>query len=200
MEDTYNFGKEMKNMNLLKETNFEQIKGIIESNEFHNFQNQIHEQLGIIHREYRFKLEPFKRDKDGFRTQTLAHVYFPEYKDVAEITFYTETIQDMIKGLFCRIPSTEAFDEIVSIFLKLALVHEIIHILQFEEQRITKESMRHENSFMYGEGPLEADVSTRIKGIFRQMGGFSEEVMKVINSGKSLDNDSAEKLNDLYQK
>ena len=80
----------------------------------------------------------------------------------------------------------------MEVFTKFALVHELEHIQQFQQGRLTKDIIDHENDLSYENRPLEIEANTVANNIISSYGVFEERISEHIYSNTAVDNNSAQ--------
>ena len=139
--------------------------------------------------------------KDLKKTETNASTRFKSnYSQVEKIIFYTEAIKENIENKFGRISHKKnIINKIVDIFIKNALVHELVHIQQFKNWKLTKKTIYEEKELDYKKINLEIEAESISKQFMSSYGKFEKEVIEYISSNKSFDNLAMDEIIPIYR-
>ena len=159
--------------------------------------------LDIQEVKYYITTEDIASDSGGFKKpETNASTRFQSnYSQVEKIIFYTEAIKENIENKFRRISyEKNIINKIVDIFIKNTLVHELVHIQQFKNGKLTKKIIDEEKELDYKKRSLEIEAESIAKQVMSSYGEFEKEVMEYISSNKSFDNLAMDEIIQIYMK
>lgn len=178
------------------------IDEFIKSEEFIIFKKEIEKELCITGLAYKINIEDLARSCEGYveMERKASTIFSKEYSDVEEIIFYDESIEKYIKNKFSRLEYNEVvFKEIIKVYLKFILVHELVHIHQFKRGKLTKEIVNKEKRLPYKDRTLEKEADKNAKSIISSLGRLEEQLVESF-SKSSIDNSDIEKILDNFNK
>ena len=117
----------------------EELKEVIFSYEIKNFKEEIINYLEIKNVNIEINCRKFKIDSDGYgNLNTKAEFLYKE----DEIVFYTKAIERYIEtkfDIYDNQVNRDFYERMVYIYIKMILVHELVHVQQFERGILTQE-------------------------------------------------------------
>lgn len=184
------------------ETSPEEIVEIIISKAFNDFHLSIKEELDILDLVYNIEIENYQKDKHGYGDERILASMLPDskWKNTKSIIFYTESISNYIKKSFSRIYNEEVFKETVNICIRYLLVHELIHVLQTSQGRLTKEIFEESKKTPYEKRDFEIEADLRAIEIMRRYGEFALKICNMVKLRQGLDNESVKILMNSFGK
>lgn len=183
------------------EIKIEEIEKIIESNDFKKFKNCIEKKLDI--KDVIHEIKDISTYEDGYnKPNTNASTIFADnYSKVEKIVFYSEAIKKNVEDKFMKVSCyKKIFCKILNIFIKNALVHELIHVWQFENGRLNKEIIEKEKEIDYEGKSFEIEAKDMAKQIISSYGEFEKEIMDYVTSNKPFGNNDLQKIIEFYSK
>lgn len=177
------------------------IERMIKSEDFKCFKKHIETVIGIKNDIYEIVIENVAYDESGLPNEEVnARVTFKNnYSKVDKIVFFRDSLGKNINRKFGRIShNNDIFNKIADIYIKNALVHELVHIKQFENGKLTIETIMDEKKLHYTDRTLEIEAENRARKIISSYGNFEEEIMKYISSKNCFTNDSMCKIEEIY--
>lgn len=183
--------------------NREQIEDIITSEGFKKYKEEFDKMLNIHCVGYKVATDDVAIGEGGYPEQfTNARVTFKEnYSDIDKMVFYTETIKETINTKFLKLSVNElVFNRVIDIFVKATLIHELIHILQFQQGRLDKDIMMEEKKLPYKDRFLEKEANERARTIISSYGEFEAKIAEYIYSNDSVDNNSLTSIIEISSK
>jgi len=181
------------------ETNLEEIAEVMKNESFNNF--HLKRELDIHELDYKIGIKDCQIAQDGYPNEKVLASIWPEsdWRNINSINFYTGSISDYINRSFFRIHIEDIFREIIDICIKYLLAHELIHILQIKEGRLTKEIFEASKKKDYKEREFEIEADLRAIEIMGKYGKFEQEVSEIVKLRKSLDNENVKTLIRLFK-
>ncbi|MBZ9621403.1 hypothetical protein G9F71_000665 [Clostridium sp. FP2] len=178
-----------------------EIKDIIISEDFRIFKNEIEERFNIQRIEYDIETQDIAYGEGGYAEPfTNARTIFNNgYEKVDRIVFYSEDIKEAINRKFSRLSSNMlVFNRVIEIYVKATLIHELVHIQQFQNGRLTEEVMNEEKQLPYERRHLEMEANSMANEVISNWGEFESNIAEYIYSNISVNNDSASILFELF--
>lgn len=167
--------------------NSNKIEEIINSETIKKFKDYVIRHLGI--KNYNIVYKSFSQDCSGYINQNI-NASFPLGEN--EIIFYTESIASNISNAFKVFENNEnkiLYENVVLIYIKLALVHELVHAKQFEDKRITKEISNETKNIEYEKRWFEIEANdTAINFMLNHTDEFGKKIIKYLNDRSSFTN------------
>ena len=177
-------------------TNPKEIIEIINSKAFNDFHLGIKEELGILDLVYSIEIENYRKDQDGYGDERILTSMLPDskWRNTKSVIVYTETISEYINRSFSRIYIERTFRKTVDICVRFLLVHELTHVLQINQGRLTKEIFEGSNKIPYEKRDFEMEADLKAIEIMEGYGDFTLEICNLVKLRRSLDNDSVQIL------
>lgn len=143
----------------------EEIKEVIFSDEIKNFKEEIINYLEIKNANIEINCRKFKIDSDGYGNLiTKAELFYKEDK----IVFYTQAIERYIETKFDiddNQVNRDFYERMVYIYIKIILVHELVHVQQFESGRLTEKIKDKHKDMPYEDRWYENEANKKAKEI-----------------------------------
>ncbi|EQF22268.1 hypothetical protein QEW_4437 [Clostridioides difficile CD160] len=163
------------------------IEKVIYSDAIKDFKAEVIKYLEI--RDYSFSCECFSHDESGYINQNVNASFFPKEN---KIVFYTEAMANHISNSFKVFENNKnkiLYDDVVLIFIKLALVHELVHAKQFESRRLTTEINEKMKSTIYVNRWAEIEANKiAIDFVSNNTNNFGKNIVKYLNSRSEFTN------------
>lgn len=183
------------------EINSDEIKDLINSQEFNVFIDQMENQLDIKDVEYGLELDEIGYDKEGFPdSESCARLIFKDNcKAIDKVFFYVENIKYFIDKKFFRLSNNDSiFYDCVKIYLKFLLIHEMVHIQQFKQGRISKQIKTIEEIKPYEERLYEIEANNTARNIMSELGEFEAAIADMILNQECINNEDVSRIERLY--
>ena len=172
------------------------IDDFIKSEEFSTFKKEIEEKFGITCLDYEINIKDMAFEYDGYaKIETKARtIFIDDYSNVKEIIFYNKSIEKFIKDKFYKLEHDElVFQEIIKLYIKYILVHELVHVYQFKLGKLTKEIADKENLLEYRDRELEIEANEIAKSTISNLGELEKQLIKFYDK-QNIDNNDVEKI------
>lgn len=179
------------------------IEDLILSDDFSKFKVDIENMLNIQNIKYEIITKDIAVGEDGYPEQsTNASLTFNNnYEKIDKLFLYTESIKESINSKFLKLSTNySVFSRAINIFVKSTLVHELIHVQQFQQGRINKNIMEEQKKLQYKDRPLEIEANNRSREIISSYGEFDAKIAEYIYSNQSIDNSSLTMIFELFSK
>ncbi|HFL3653926.1 TPA: hypothetical protein ACG3P3_001650 [Clostridioides difficile] len=167
--------------------NSNRIEKVIYSDAIKNFKAEVVRYLEI--KDCRFSCECFSYEESGYINQNVNASFFPEEN---KIIFYTEAIANHISNSFKVFENNKnkiLYDNVVLIFIKLALVHELVHAKQFESKRLTREITEQMKNITYEKRWFEIEANEiAIDFVSNNTNNFGKNIVTYLNSRSEFTN------------
>ncbi|KAA0805440.1 hypothetical protein [Bacillus sp. AY2-1] len=160
------------------------------------FHSSIRKKLLIEDLTYDTEYTPFKLIGGYPEEKTQASCLPPHEGEtlVRKVIFFTESIGIAINHYFGRVPQSPMFNEIVNIYIKFVVIHELVHVQQFKNGL----TMEKYNSSTYDDSEEEEEANKKAEELLTSEGSFQREVAKFIIENKSVYNDDVGELHNIY--
>ncbi|KEO84102.1 hypothetical protein [Tumebacillus flagellatus] len=177
----------------------DQIFELIHGEDFKQFHLSMKRELDIEDKEYELVLEGFAYDKEGFVLENInARAIFREdWEGIEKVVFYDEAFSRTINNKFFRAHG-EGFNKIVELCAKFVLVHELVHVKQFKDGKLTMHKWGEILKIPYKGRCIEIEANEIAKQVISRFGKFAEEIIGILTSYKSLDNEKWVEIATLY--
>lgn len=114
---------------------------------------------------------------------------------ISKVVFFTESISDEINRGFSRVMNSAIFSEIVRIYVKFVLIHELVHVQQFKKGMSMVEYLSND----YESNDYERLANEKAVEILGREGEFQKEVVQMIVDRRFIvDNSMAEEFREKY--
>ncbi|HHP5737049.1 MULTISPECIES: hypothetical protein [unclassified Bacillus cereus group] len=176
-------------------TNVEEINKIIDELLIGSFHSSIKEELDIESVEYEIIMD-FIRNIDGFPEPSIKASAVPneDKSQIEKVVFFSESISNEINSKFSRITVSSIFHEVIRVYIKFLLIHELVHVQQIKNGMTMEEYHRIE----YKNNQFEKEANDKAVEFLSKDGVFQREVADIINSDKIVDYDIVTELTKLY--
>jgi len=176
-----------------------EISELIESEDFNQFHLSIKRELDIEDMYYQLVTAGFARNEGYVNENTNARTKFNDsWQSVEKITLFTEGLSESINTKFGRI-SGKAFTRVVELFVKYALVHELVHVRQFKVGELTKQKKDDMSPIPYEERDLEIEANLYATETMGRTGGFDNRIIGLIApTSESIDNENLYQILNLF--
>lgn len=177
----------------------DQIFELIHGEDFKQFHLSMKRELDIEDIEYELALEGLARGKDGLVLENInARVIFRDgLERIEKVSFCEEAFCRTINNKFSRIQGKK-FNKVVELCAKFLLVHELVHVKQFKDGKLTKPEWEEMLKIPYEERDIEIEANEIAKQVISRSGKFAEEIIALFTSKKSLDNEKWEVIATLF--
>ncbi|HBE9444674.1 hypothetical protein [Clostridioides difficile] len=143
----------------------EELKKVIFSDEVNNFKEEIINYLEIKNANIEINCEKNQFDSKGYQNPgTKAALFYKEDK----IVFYTKEIEKYIETkfeIYDNQVNRDFYERMVYIYIKMILVHELVHVQQFEIGRLTEEIIDKHKDIQYENRWYENEANEKAKKI-----------------------------------
>ncbi|HFL3653753.1 TPA: hypothetical protein ACG3P3_001477 [Clostridioides difficile] len=143
----------------------EKIKEIIFSDEIKNFKEEITNYLKIKNANTEINCRKIKSDSDGYENlKTKAEFHYKE----DEIVLYTKAIERYIEtkfDIYDNQVNRDFYERMVYIYIKMTLVHELVHVQQFDSGRLTEEIIDKNKEISYEKRWYEIEAKEKANEI-----------------------------------
>lgn len=102
---------------------------------------------------------------------------------VKMIVFFTESMSGDINRRFSRIYDTKMFNEIIKVYVKFILIHELVHVQQIKNGLIMDEYL----SIDYKDREAEKSANEKAVEILSREGKFQAEITQMITDNKGIE-------------
>ncbi|HFU6606448.1 hypothetical protein PDJ82_20410 [Bacillus cereus group sp. TH43LC] len=160
------------------------------------FHSSIRNKLLIEDLTYDTEYTPFKLIGGYPEDKTQASCLSPHEGEtlVRKVIFFTESISIAINHYFRNVPQSPMFNEIVNIYTKFVVIHELVHVQQFKNGL----TMEKYNSSAYEDSEDEAEANKKAEELLASEGAFQREVVKFIIENRSVYIDDIGELLNIY--
>ncbi|GAB6181755.1 hypothetical protein JCM14036_30740 [Desulfotomaculum defluvii] len=167
--------------------------------ELEGYENEIKQQFDICGMDYE-KVFELTRANDGYVKESTVATVIPNdnFTGVERLYICSEIIADKVNSLFDRIYHEEAFLKIAEIYIKYTLVHELVHIKQIHDGRLTKEEKEQGEQIDYYDRWYEKEAIEIAKEIVEQEGNFERNVVQKINNVQGINNEDRQRLIEMF--
>ncbi|HBF4081638.1 TPA: hypothetical protein KOG56_002362 [Clostridioides difficile] len=167
--------------------NSNRIEEIINSETIKKFKDYVIKYLKI--KNYSISCKSFSYDCYGYINQnTNASFTLKEN----EIIFYTEAIANNISCAFKVFENSKnkiLYENVALIYIKLALVHELVHAKQFENKKLTKDIFNETKNIEYEKRWFEIEANdTAIDFMLNHTDDFGKKIINYLNDRSSFTN------------
>ncbi|UOK62189.1 hypothetical protein MT997_28385 [Paenibacillus sp. OVF10] len=178
------------------------INEIIESEIVNDFVLFVRTELNIEGTIDQYPIVPnvYQEGDGGYIVQDTfgALLLTSSYRRINGVELYVSSIVARINDVFShRIHRSHDMELISRIYVFNAIAHEYVHIKQFEEGRITAETMEIQNQLNYEEREIEIEAARLAKELLIQYTSMEGARLNQILSG-NIDNDSARELSNYF--
>lgn len=181
--------------------NKKNIEEIVNSTSFNDFHIAMKKYLDIEDINYTFLFKDTPTGEDGYIVEgKQASIKFTtDYHLVERITIFTETSAVFINYKFSQVNDENTFYKIAELYLKFILVHELTHVRQLKDGKITEEIVEKNKKIPYNEREIEKEAIDKAARTISNFSSFSAEVVKRFLSNEMIDYEIARKLIELYK-
>lgn len=178
------------------------IENYINSDDFKNYHQKIKDFLDINQDEYEISIGDWAEDKEGFQEQgTMASTKpNPDYTGAETIVFHAETIKEFVNHKFGRVSDRVVLKEILIACIKYALTHELVHVVQLKEGKISKEEHRKNKAERKCKPKYEEDAEKGAQRILSRENILTDQITNIIIQSKPIDNNLVRDILDIYYK
>ncbi|PFK30748.1 hypothetical protein COJ18_27070 [Bacillus cereus] len=185
---------------LLSEVTKEQICSLIESEGFKEFHASIRREFDIDDIEYEFLYRDQVHARDGYvDTSINARVIINRWDHITELVLVVEGLIQSINSKFSKVPG-KYFERVIELSVKFALVHELVHVKQFKNGKLTKKRMEEMKSIPYEKREVEIEANTIAKEVMGRNNEFDRRIIRILTSNDSIDNDNLHGILELFGK
>ncbi|MGX7632588.1 hypothetical protein ACWOMK_27915 [Bacillus thuringiensis] len=110
-----------------------------------------------------------------------------------------EGLIQSINSKFSKVPG-KYFERVIELSVKFALVHELVHVQQFKNGKLTKKRMEEMKSIPYEKREVEIEANTIAKEVMGRNNEFDRRVIRILTSNDSIDNDNLHGILELFGK
>lgn len=176
------------------------IENIIKSDEFCVFRIEMEEKLNIQDIQYEIEVQDFAYDGGYVDGYVNARTKFSNgYSKIDKVVLFIENIKNEVNRKFERLSIYEPiFNKAIETYIKVMFLHELIHIQQFKNNKLTKSVIEKEKELQYENRPLEIEAKNISKELIGEYGRFEFEIVKFINSNLSVNNNDVTKIVELF--
>ncbi|MEE6185100.1 hypothetical protein [Bacillus pretiosus] len=184
----------------LSEVTKEQICSLIGSEDFKEFHASIRREFDIEDIEYDLLHIDRVNAGDGYvDTSINARVIFDHWENIKELVLVVEGLMQSINSKFSKVPGIY-FERVIELSVKFALVHELVHVQQFKNGKLTEEKMEEMKSIPYEEREVEIEANTIAKEVMGRNNEFDKRIIRLLTSDDSIDNDNLHSILELFSK
>lgn len=176
----------------------EQINQLFESGDFKLFHSTIRKELDIEDIEYEFMLRSKVNDSDGYVDISInARTKINEgWEKIDEVILFEEGLILSINSKFSKVPGLY-FERVIELYVKFALVHELVHVQQFKKGILTQEKMRVLKDIRYEERDVEIEANNIATQIMSNKSEFDKRIISMLTTKETIDNDNLPEILDL---
>lgn len=165
------------------ETTREEIEEVIDNLIESGFHSLIRNELGIADVTY----EIMKRSvsfNEGFPDTSIkaSAVLNQEQSKIRAVMFFTESMSDDINNNFSRISDLDMFYEVVRVYVKFVLIHELVHVRQIKNGMTMEEYRRTK----YENNGFEIEANRKAIEVLSREGEFQRAIADMVASNRSI--------------
>lgn len=185
---------------IYNEADKDEIENIIKSDEFCVFKSEMEEKLNIQDIQYEIEVQDVAYNEGYVEQSVNARTKFNNgYNEIEKVIFFTESIKEEVNRKFFKLSTNRVvFNKVTDIYIKVIFLHELVHIQQFKNNRLTQDVIEKEKELSYKNRPLEIEAISISKQIIGGYGRFEYEIAKYINSNLSINNDNITEIFNLF--
>lgn len=160
-----------------------EIVSILDSKGFKEFHQEVKKALDIEDINALICIQDWDASDGGYITDvTNASLSFPKdnYDKLNGIKIYTAAIKQFIEARFQYMFDEKLLIRITELCVKYTLVHELAHIQQYKNGKITNESIVEEFKISYAYRPLENEADSIAMQLISSLGEFEAEIIPFI--------------------
>lgn len=170
------------------------------SEEFQEFLYKSITLLNIDDMNLNISIEDSLPTKDSYPSSgsNLARIYFSkDYNSVEKVIISKRDISMTSNIKFGKL-SNSAFHTAVIIVMQFALIHELVHALQFKKGKITSSSVKEINEENYEDSEIEKEARLKAYEVVAT-NAFNKEIIDCFINDTTINNDDANRLLRLYK-